>query len=64
MKLPHEMSEKELLIRIDERTECLPELKKQVNRHQVLIAVLFVIIAFIGAGTYPWLSTALGRLIQ
>jgi len=49
MKHREEMTEHELLIRIDERTEHLPDLTKKVHRHELVITIVVVVLIFVTA---------------
>lgn len=66
MKRADEMSDRELLVRIDERIKHLPVLTKTVTRHdrELLVAkVLFVVILVALAKSYPWISEALAKVL-
>lgn len=53
-----ECSEKELLIRIDERTQGLPEWKRRVD---ISLTGISVVLFFVIAKTYPLILSALAR---
>jgi hypothetical protein len=61
-KKSDEMSDRELLIRIDERTAHLPKLKNKVERHEVTIAILSVVMVFVLLKTYPTVIEALAHV--
>lgn len=59
-------SDRELLIRIDERTAHLPHLVKTVGRHdrELLVAkVLFVVILVLVSAKYQWVSDLLAKML-
>jgi len=56
------LSDRELLIRIDERTAHLPKLVKQVDRHEKQFLVLFVVVGIYFWVKYPDIVEALARI--
>lgn len=49
MKRHDEMTERELLLIVEERTRCLPDLTKRVNKHDVVIGMIVVVLIFVTA---------------
>lgn len=61
MKKPEDCDEKELLIRIHERIQCLPDIKKKIDRHDVMIAVYGILLVLIVSKTFPALAELIVR---
>lgn len=61
MKPSHECTERELLIRIDERTKDLPAIRGTQQKHTISIVTLTVVMAFVLVKTYPMILEALAR---
>jgi hypothetical protein len=59
MKKHDEMSDRELLIRIDERTAILPELKNKVEKHD--FAIITIAVVMLVSTKYQWIADALAK---
>lgn len=57
MKKPEECSDRELLVRIDERTHGLRE---KVDKHSIIIAVMAVVLIAMARGL-PWVAEVLAK---
>ena len=64
MRKSDELSDRELLIRVDERTSHLPSLTKKVEHHEKAIIVISVVLLFVAVKTYPWIAEALARAFE
>jgi hypothetical protein len=63
MKRAHDCTDRELLIRIDERTQHLPRVVARHDRELLIAKVLFVVIIFAVAARYPWIADVLARMV-
>lgn len=61
MKPAHECTDRELLVRIDERTKDLPTIRSTLQKHTISIVTLSVLMVVVLAKTAPMILEALAK---
>lgn len=63
MKRAHDCTDRELLIRIDERTQHLPKTVARHDKELLIGKVLFVVLLVIAASRYSWIAEVLAKMV-